>query len=322
MTRAASTSRSAIRRMAFVAYLVLPISAAGVARQQATVDVVQLFKDLDVLAADDMTGRLPGTPGGDKARAYLVGRFREVGLQPIDNSFERPFKFGGADNNERAGTNIIGVIRGQRSPGSYIAVTAHYDHLGVRTGQIFNGADDNASGVAALLAVAAHFTRQPPDHSLLLAALDAEELGLHGARDLVKRPPVPLSSIVMNVNLDMLGRDSANRLFAVGTHHYPFLKPYLESVAQPPVTLVFGHDSPASEDWTRDSDHFPFHEAGIPFVYFGVEDYEQHHQPTDDAATIMKNFFAGAAATVVAAVRSLDANLDAIAKRRKGAKGG
>jgi hypothetical protein len=128
---------------------------------------------------------------------------------------------------------------------------------------------------------------------------------------------VPLTSIVLNVNLDMVARDADNKLFAVGTHHYPFLKEYLANVAQPPVKLLFGHDRPGSreDDWTRDSDHFPFHQARIPFIYFGVEDEAQHHKPTDDAATVTREFFVGAANTILAAVRSFDANLDAIRKR-------
>jgi Zn-dependent M28 family amino/carboxypeptidase len=182
---------------------------------------------------------------------------------------------------------------------------------------VFNGADDNASGVAALLAVAAHFTRTKPEHSLLIAALDAEESGLQGARALMRDPPVPVSAMVVNVNLDMVGRDPDNRLFATGVHHYPFLKPYLEHAAQPPVVLAFGHDTPGeTQDWTEDSDHFVFHQAGIPFVYFGVEDFDQQHKATDDAATIGREFLAGAAATVIAAVEQFDVHLEQIAAFR------
>ena len=131
-------------------------------------------------------------------------------------------------------------------------------------------------------------------------------------------PPVPLASLALNVNLDMVARDAGNVLFASGTSHYPFLKPYLEKVARPPVVLKFGHDVAGAkeDDWTRDSDHFPFHNAKIPFVYFGVEDEAQHHTATDDAETVTKEFFVGAANTILAALRSFDANLEAIAKQR------
>ena len=198
-------------------------------------------------------------------------------------------------------------------------ITAHFDHLGVRDGQIFNGADDNASGVAALLAVAARLSANQPEHSIVFAALDAEESGLNGAQAFLKDPPVARDAIVMNVNLDMVARDAKDVLFASGTSHYPFLKAYLKDVARPPVVLRLGHDMPnvkGEADWTRDSDHYPFHQAGIPFVYFGVEDYAEHHRATDDAGTVTKEFFVGAANTILAAIRAFDANLEAIGARR------
>src|SRR5436190_8231573 len=193
------------------------------------VDPDQILRDVRVLAADDMQGRLAGSPGGDKARAYLLERFKQVGVKPIGDSFERPFTFTPRTGGERHGTNLVGVIRGTRQPDRYIVLSAHYDHIGVRNGEVFNGADDNASGVAALLAVAAHFAAAPPEHSLLIAALDAEEAGLQGARALIHDPPVPVAAMVVNVNMDMIGRDPGNKLFAVGIHQYPFLKPLVEA---------------------------------------------------------------------------------------------
>jgi Zn-dependent M28 family amino/carboxypeptidase len=300
---------------AVVVTCVAPIGA-----QTATVDGALLLKDLETLSADDMEGRLPGTPGGDRARAYILRRFKEARIQPIGDSYERPFKFRGrGDSADRGAVNIIGVVRGTREPDRFIVVTAHYDHLGVRNGEIFNGADDNASGVAALLAVAAQLSATRPAHSVVFAALDAEETGLNGARAFLADPPIPRDAIVMNVNLDMVARDAKNVLFAAGTFHYPFLKAYLKDVARPPVVLRLGHDAPnvkGEDDWTRDSDHFPFHQAGIPFIYFGVEDEAQHHKTTDDAATVTKEFFVGAANTILAAVRAFDGNLEAIRARR------
>ena len=296
------------------------ISLLTVAAQPSTVDRPQLLRDLETLSADDMEGRLPGTAGGARARAYILRRYKEAGILPIGESFERPFSFGGRRTaTDQKGVNIVGVVRGRRTPDRYIVITAHFDHLGVRDGQIFNGADDNASGVAALLAVAATFSTNPPEHSIVFAALDAEETGLNGSQAFLKDAPVARDAIVMNVNLDMVARDAKNVLFAVGTSHYPFLKSYLKDVARPPVVLRLGHDRPnvkGEDDWTRDSDHYPFHQAGIPFVYFGVEDEAEHHKATDDAGTVTKEFFVGAANTILAAIRAFDANLEAIGARR------
>ena len=265
----------------------------------------QLMRDVRVLAADDMQGRLAGTPGGAKARAYVLQRFKEIGLKPAGASFEQTFKFSGrGEPGDRSGTNLLAVIPGTRTPDRYIVVTAHYDHIGIRNGQVYNGADDNASGVAALLAIAEHFKKNPTGPSLLLAALDAEESGLHGARALLNSGPISKTAMVLNINVDMIGRDAKNVLYAAGTYHYPALKPMLEGAAQPPVELRLGHDVPntKTEYWTKDSDHYPFHEAGIPFIYFGVEDFENHHKPTDDAETIQQPFFAGAVNTIIAAL--------------------
>jgi Zn-dependent M28 family amino/carboxypeptidase len=297
----------------------LLVGAVPVGVQTATVDGAQLLKDLETLSADDMEGRLPGTPGGARARAYILRRYKEAGIQPIGGSYERLFTFRGrGDAADRNGVNIVGVVPGRRAPGRFIVLTAHFDHLGVRDGQVFNGADDNASGVAALLAIAARVVAEQPEHSLVFAALDAEESGLNGARAFMKDPPIAREAIAMNVNMDMVARDANNVLFASGTFQSPFLKPYLKDVARPPVTLRLGHDgtNAKEDDWTRDSDHFPFHEAGIPFIYFGVEDEAQHHKATDDAATVTKEFFVGAANTILAAVRKFDANLGAISARR------
>jgi hypothetical protein len=281
------------------------LAQGRVASDAPQIDVGQLMRDVQVLAADDMEGRMAGTPGGAKARAYILQRFKEVGLKPLSASFEQPFTFKGrGDTPERTGTNLLGLIRGTARPDRFIVVTAHYDHVGIRDDQVFNGADDNATGTAALLAIAAHFLKNPPGTSLIIAALDAEESGVRGARALLASDLVAKDAIVMNVNIDMIGRDANNILYAVGTHHYPALKPFLENIARPPVELRFGHDVPGTqvEDWTHDSDHAPFHQAGIPFIYFGVEDFEHHHKATDDAATIQREFFAGAVRTVIVAL--------------------
>jgi Zn-dependent M28 family amino/carboxypeptidase len=306
-----------VRAMAALA-LALTIGR-GPAAQQASIDAGALMKDLEVLAADEMEGRRVGTPGSARARAYIVRRFREAGIQPLGGSFEYPFTFRSArDSNEQSGVNVLGVIRGTAGNGPWMVVTAHYDHLGVRNGEIFNGADDNASGVAALLALAQSFSRTPPRHSILFAALDAEESGLRGARALLRAPPIPAASMALNVNLDMVARDAGNKLFASGTSHYPFLKPYLTGVAVPPAILVFGHDTrnAKEDDWTQDSDHYVFHQAGIPFVYFGVEDEAHHHKATDDAGTVTKDFFVGAVKTVEAAMRRFDAGLERIRNKQ------
>jgi Zn-dependent M28 family amino/carboxypeptidase len=278
----------------------------------AVVDTARILRDLSVLAADSMEGRGTGTEGIERARRYLLGEFEEAGLQAFDGGYERPFSLPRNGRSVEA-ANLVGYVAGERPGGPVIVVTAHYDHVGMRDGEIFNGADDNASGVAALLALARHLQRNPPEHMVLIAALDAEEVGLLGAEAFVEDPPVERDRIALNVNLDMVGRNARGELYAAGTHHYPALRPLLEEVAATaPIRLLLGHDSPdlpPGQDWTNLSDHGPFHAAEIPFVYFGVEDHPDYHRPTDDVERIDPAFFAGSVATIIQAVEVLDEGL-------------
>ena len=200
-----------------------------------------------------------------------------------------------------------------------IVLTAHYDHVGVRDGEIFNGADDNASGVAAVLEITRRVAREPLEHTLIVALLDAEEVGSLGARAFVVAPPVPLERVALDVNLDMVSR-TAGVLWAGGASHTPALRPILERVAaRAPLTLRLGHDRPGApegDDWTTQSDHVAFHERGIPFVYFGVEDHPDYHRPTDDAERIDPAEYVAAVRTILMALRELDAALPLAAEAR------
>ena len=273
------------------------------------IDSARLLQHVRVLSADSMVGRGTNTDGAVKARRYLVPLFREAGLQMFGSSYQHPFTYG-SQADPVIGVNVVGWIPGTALPSRAIVIGAHYDHLGSRNGRIYNGADDNASGTAALLEIARHFSRNPPRHTLIFAAFDAEEVGLRGARAFVATPPVPRDSIALIVNMDMVGRNAAGELYAAGAYHTPALEPILQRVvAKAPVTLKLGHDRPGlppGADWTQSSDHGPFHGAGIPFVYFGVEDHPDYHQPSDDFERIEPAFFVRATATILSAVIALD----------------
>ena len=257
-----------------------------------------------------MEGRSPAQPSIAKAREYVKRRFAESGLEPIGTDLEQPFEIkrrGGTGT--VAGVNYVGLIKGSKFPEKYIVVTAHYDHVGIRDGKIYNGADDNASGTSALFALASYFKKDRPDHSLIFVAFDAEEMGLQGARHFVGNLPVPKESILLNVNMDMLSRNDKGELYAAGTFHNPHLRPALEKAQKKAkVKLLLGHDRPEQgrDDWTNQSDHGAFHAAKIPFIYFGVEDHADYHRPTDDFANIQPEFYVGAVETVIGAVKELD----------------
>lgn len=276
-----------------------------------TVDSARFLGDIETLAADDMNGRLVGTDGSKKAQEYILGRFEEIGLDAWLGDYRHLFTVQHRDGRliEDA-TNLIGVIEGTAADGRYIVITAHYDHLGEHEGKIYNGADDNASGVAGLLAAASWFKANPLPVGLIFAALDAEEGGLRGARAMVAQMDSLglLDSVVMNINMDMISISEAGELYAVGTHHYPFLKPVIEEVAaKSSIKLLIGHDTPdlpPGDDWTNASDHAAFHRAGIPFIYFGVEDHPYYHSPEDTFDKLTREFAVEAARTVIMAVKA------------------
>jgi len=272
--------------------------------------------DVRILSDDAMQGRAPGTPGSALARAHILKRFGEIGLSPIGAAFEQPFSYTKRDGTKVEATNLIARIPGTEKSGKAMVVTAHYDHLGVREGAVFNGADDNASGVGGLLAVAEAFKAQPPRHDVIFAVVDAEESGLRGARTFVANPPVPLASIALNVNFDMLSKNAKNELYVAGAGPHPALKPILEAVAQSaPVSLKLGHDTDVNgprDNWTSQSDHYAFAEKGVPWVYFGVEDHAEYHKATDEFATIPQDFYRRAVATVIAGSLALEQGLDSL----------
>jgi Zn-dependent M28 family amino/carboxypeptidase len=196
-----------------------------------------------------------------------------------------------------------------------LVITAHYDHLGIRDGVLYPGADDNASGVAAALAAARHFKANPSRHPLLLAALDGEEHGQRGARALLDSTLVDHRGIAMTINLDMVSRSARREIYAAGTSFAPWLQPILQDVqSRAAVTIRFGHDRPsppaALEDWTHSSDHGPFHDAGIAWVYFGVEDHADYHKPTDTSGRVDAGFYGDAADMIIEAIRAIDTRVD------------
>lgn len=298
---------------------------------QPVQDSALLMDDVRILSSPDYEGRRTGTEGSRKAQAYIQHRFEALGLTPFGASYAKPFSFTHTSlkglflpgrpyqTDYPSAANLAGYIKGTRNPGRYVLVSAHYDHLGVRDGKLYPGADDNASGVAAMLAIAAHFRRHPPQNTIVFAAFDAEEIGLEGAKAFLDTLPFPRERLALMLNLDMVSRSDRNEIFAAGTSYTSAFKPLVEQVARrSAVKIKLGHDRPmllagSVEDWTRSSDHGPFHDEGVPFLYFGVEDHADYHTPGDTVDKINPAFYGQVAALLVDMAATLDTNLDAVA---------
>lgn len=280
-----------------------------------------LLGDVRELASPKYAGRRVDTAGGRLAQEHLVARLRQIGIAPMVPDYRQPFTFtrrrirqfwtGGIETH---GVNLLGVIRGRERPDDYLVLSAHYDHLGERGGQMYPGADDNASGVATVLAAAARLRAHPPRHSVVFALFDGEETGLAGARHFVASGLVPIGQIRLVLNLDMLSRSVDHELFVTGTWQHPELKALTDPLrAHAPIVVLYGHDQPRPfwdpDDWVSASDHGPFHDAGVPFLYLGVPDHADYHRPTDTYAAIDPDFFvnvAGFSLNLLAAADAAD----------------
>lgn len=292
--------------------LVVFVSSCTPAKEKtvASFDAEVLLNHIKVLASDSLEGRGFGTEGGRKAQAYIADQFKELGVvHAFENGYTQKFSHALKDSTTLEGGNVAAVIKGKTA--KTIVITGHLDHLGVQDGQIYNGADDDASGTAALLAMAEYFRNKETNHTLVFAAVDAEEIGSPGCQYLLDNFPLERENIVLNVNMDMIAHNDSSELFATGLYHYPQLKEPLTNLNSP-IELLFGHDDPNDEemdDWTFASDHRIFHEAGIPFIYFGVEDHEDYHQPSDVFENINQEFYVDAVKLIIQVVENYDAFL-------------
>lgn len=297
-------------------FLLCSLLLAGtIAKAQTNIDSTQLIKDIRTLSSDKFEGRRVGTKGSRLAQFYIIDRFKQAGLQQFNTSYEYPFYFQDRGKQVMA-TNLYGYIKGKSD--SIIVISAHYDHLGIRqnaqgTDSIYNGADDNASGVGSLLAILGYFKKHTPAHTLIFAAFDGEEEGLKGAEAFLQRPPVPASRFILNINMDMVSRNDKNELYVCGVTPYPALKSYVDEAAakQSSVKLLAGHDraDQGANNWIEQSDQYEFHKLKIPFLYFGVEDHPDYHHLSDEFERIQPSFYYQATRHILHVILAADKGL-------------
>jgi acetylornithine deacetylase/succinyl-diaminopimelate desuccinylase-like protein len=274
------------------------LAAPGPAQDTLSPAARRVLADVRYLAADAREGRGIGTRGLVDAGDYVARAFRRARLDPArGGSFFQPFTIAAdapaAMHSRLAGAetrNVVAVLPG-RDParrGEVVVVGAHYDHLGLggfgaldpdSTGRVHNGADDNASGVAAVLEIARLLGRRRPARSVVFIAFSGEELGDLGSSYYVKHPLVePIDSVYAMVNFDMVGRLRNDRLLALGAasaREFPALLDSLNAAA--------GHfDLRASGDGWGPSDHASFFAAKRPVLHFFTDLHEDYHRTSDD----------------------------------------
>jgi hypothetical protein len=252
-------------------------------------DGARLRLIVERLASPEFGGR--SGAGGEKAAAYLTEQFRGLGLEPLfEGTYLQPIP--GREPGTIQGRNVGARLRGSDPVlrDQWVILAAHFDHLGVRRGKLYPGADDNASGVAMMLEVARSLvtSRSPPRRSMIFIGFDLEEFGLFGSRYYVAHPPVPLEKVVLFVTADMIGRALAGvcpaHVFVIGSEHAPGLRPWIDDGARGrPLTVgLLGADLLV----LNRSDYGPFRSRNIPFLFFTTGENPRYHTPDDTADTL------------------------------------
>ncbi len=246
----------------------------------------QLIDDLTYLASNDLMGRKTATEGAVNTRIYLHNRLSEINL----NVSEQTFTYKSGVFEQIQGINIV-AKPAQSTPHPKIIITAHYDHLGKRGGKYYLGANDNATGVAALLYLASSLQNTEIPYEFIFVLTDAEENGLHGSKHFAQT--LNPNNVLMNINLDMLGvKKHKARVYALASYSLKQkLKPVFWALKNTKITIKPAYSSKQMNrliksqniDWHRASDHYSFARNNIPYVYFGMG-HDPHHHTTKDTA--------------------------------------
>ncbi len=260
-----------------------------------------LQSDIAYLASDALEGRLAGTPGNDTAAAFIARRYAALRLRAPLPGYFQSFDALSAEaahlgrTAPRHSQNVVAVVDGSdtRLRGEYIVVGAHYDHLGHSTDfaldpeakdAIRNGADDNASGTAAVMELARIFKARPAKRSVVFVNFSGEELGLLGSHWFADHSPVPLESTVLMVNFDMIGRLRDDKLIVFGRGTARELTQLVDSLNAEVADAHFAISG--SDDGFGPSDHSSFYAKDIPVLHFFTDIHDDYHRATDDADKI------------------------------------
>jgi Zn-dependent M28 family amino/carboxypeptidase len=267
----------------------------------------RLTANLTVIASDEMEGRDTGSPGQKKAGRYIVDFYKKNGIpfpkgatdyyQPIPAAYLNAKRNEGLNDSE----NIWAFIEGSEKPEEIVVVSAHYDHIGAKRGEVYNGADDDGSGTVAIMEIAAAFQKAKneghgPKRSILILHVTGEEHGLHGSRFYSENPLFPLANTVADVNIDMIGRrdklhpDTNNYVYLIGSDYLSTdLYNICEEVNAKYKFLTIDYKYNDKKDPNRfyyRSDHYNFAKNGIPIVFLFNGTHADYHKASDEVDKI------------------------------------
>lgn len=268
-----------------------------------TITAEELKKHLYIIAADSMEGRETGSAGQKKAGRYLISQYlnNQVSFPKGATSYYQPIpaaylnkKYGG---NLGDSENIWAFIEGSEKPNEIIVISAHYDHVGTKDGEVYNGADDDGSGTSALLELAQAFQiakkeGHGPKRSILFLHVTGEEHGLHGSRFYSENPLFPLENTVADVNIDMIGRrdeihsNTNNYVYVIGANRLSSELDFVSSIMNQKyvgLDLDYRFNDPKDPNhFYERSDHYNFAKHGVPSIFFFNGVHADYHKKTDE----------------------------------------
>ncbi|UHO40445.1 M28 family peptidase [Chryseobacterium capnotolerans] len=266
----------------------------------------ELKKNLYVIASDEMEGRDTGSKGQKKAGEYMVNYYKNLGIsypkalgsyyQKVPSDFMKKRGGGNLPDSE----NILAFIEGSEKPEEIVVVSAHYDHVGTKNGVVYNGADDDGSGTVAVMEMAKAFQEAKkagngPKRSVLFLHVTGEEHGLFGSEYYTDNPVFPLANTVVDLNIDMIGRDDPDNrgkqyVYVIGSDMLSSqLKVINEEANRKTNNLELNYkydDLNDPQQLYYRSDHYNFAKNNVPVAFFFDGIHEDYHKPTDDPEKI------------------------------------
>lgn len=271
------------------------------------IEVSNLKKNLYVIASDEMQGRNTGEPGQKKAGEYIINEYKKFGI---------PFPKGATSYYQRVPSeymkkgfspklndseNIWAYIEGSEKPEEVLVISAHYDHVGMKNGEIYNGADDDGSGTVAVMEMAKAFMKAKkdghgPKRSILFLHVTGEEHGLHGSRYYSENPLFPLKNTIADINIDMIGRrdnlnlNDDNYIYVIGSDRLSSELHSINEEANKKYTNLrldykYNDRNDPEQIYFR-SDHYNFAKKGVPAIFFFNGIHDDYHKPTDEVEKI------------------------------------
>lgn len=274
------------------------VNSDVIAEFGASITAIDLSKHLYIIASDEYEGRETGEPGQKKAAEYLKNFYINAKIaspygghdyyQSIPTEHLRP--------NLKPSENVLAFIKGTSKPEEIIVISAHYDHVGIQNGEIYNGADDDGSGTVAVMEIAEAFQKaveagKGPKRSILFLHVTGEEKGLLGSKYYVNFPVFPLTNTVTNLNIDMIGRvddthkNNPNFVYLIGANKlsselHNISENMNSNITKLDLDYTYNDENDPNRFYYR-SDHYNFAKNNIPIIFYFNGTHEDYHKPTD-----------------------------------------